>query len=63
MPDGKEAPWNQVQELTSLRSPGDSLAIALSQAPYAGNKNYQVNGGEALMSVDWVKIEVPVKAE
>lgn len=61
MKDGQEPPWVKVQKLTSLRSPGDSLVMALTQKPFAGNTDYQIPGGEALIAIDWIKIEVPEK--
>lgn len=63
MADGMEPEWVDVSQLTSLRSPGDSLVIALTQVPFAGKVDYQVEGGEALVMIDWVKIEAPGQAK
>jgi len=46
--------WFTVQQLTSLRAPGDAFTIV-----FGSNSNrYTPNSGEGLVEVDWVKIEV-----
>ncbi len=49
MADGKEPEWIRLQELTSLRPPGDSFVMALTQSAKVS--------GEAIMEIDWIKIE------
>jgi len=63
MADGKEPKWVEIQKLTSMRPLGDSFVMALTQKPFNGNHDYQVNGGEALIAIDWIKIEVPEQVE
>ncbi len=47
--------WYTVQELTSLRAPGDAFTIV-----FGNNSNdYTPNNGEGLVQVDWVKVETP----
>jgi len=47
--------WFTVQQLTSLRAPGDAFTIV-----FGSNSNqYTPNTGEGLVEVDWVKVEVP----
>ena len=58
MKDGQEPQWVKIQKLTSLRPPGDSLVMALTQRPFS-KSSYEVNGGEALVAIDWIKIEAP----
>ena len=49
-PDGE---WLTVQNLTSLRAPGDAFVVMFGSA----SNGYTPGGGEALIEVDWVKIE------
>ncbi|MGV7221311.1 MAG: vWA domain-containing protein [Nitrospinales bacterium] len=55
---GKKPEWVYAQKLTSLRPPGDSLAIAFTQEKFT-HGSYQIKGGESIMTIEWVKIEVP----
>ena len=47
--------WFTVQQLTSLRAPGDAFTIVFG----SNSNDYTPNTGEGLVEVDWVKIEVP----
>ncbi len=51
-PDGK---WREVQKLTSLRKPGDKFFMTFG----SWSSDYLPHDGEALMTVDWVRIETP----
>ncbi len=51
-PDGK---WREVQKLTSLRKPGDKFFMTFG----SWSTDYLPHDGEALMAVDWVRIETP----
>src|SRR3546814_872779 len=62
MADGKQPAWVPLQQLTSLRMPGDAIVMAFRQQVYE-NANYQVKGGESLVSVDWIRIETLAAAE
>ena len=46
--------WFTVQQLTSLRLPGNAFTLMFS----SNSNKYTPNGGEGLLEVDWVKIEV-----
>ncbi len=46
--------WFTVQKLTSLRSPGDAFTIVFG----SNSNDYTPGGGEGLVEIDWVKIEV-----
>lgn len=48
--------WIELEKLNSLRLPGDNFVLAFRQMPFT-NANYQVQGGESLVNVDWVRIE------
>ena len=45
--------WFTVQKLTSLRAPGNNLALVFGSK----SNKYTPNTGEGLLKVDWVKIE------
>ena len=60
VPPDKEPQWVTLQELTSLRLPGDALVLALRQDNEV-NPNYHVVGGESTVTIDWIKVEVPKK--
>jgi Ca-activated chloride channel family protein len=47
--------WYTVQELTSLRAPGDAFTIVFG----SNSNDYTPNSGEGLVQVDWVKVETP----
>jgi hypothetical protein len=47
--------WFTVQELTSLRPPGDAFTIVFG----SNSNNYTPNTGEGFVQVDWVKVETP----
>ena len=46
--------WLTVQQLTSLRAPGDAFTIIFGSS----SNDYTPNTGEGLIEVDWLKIEV-----
>ena len=46
--------WFTVQQLTSLRAPGDAFTLVFS----SNSNTYTPGGGEGLVEVDWVKVEV-----
>ncbi len=48
--DSEEAKWVELPELTSLR-PSGNLALGLMQS--------EAKGGESIIYVDWIKLEVP----
>ncbi len=58
--DGIAPQWVELQELTSLRSPGKFLSISVGQRKF-DNRDFHLSGGETLANVDWVKIEVPTQ--
>ncbi len=47
--------WFTVQQLSSLRAPGDAFTIVFG----SNSNDYTPGGGEGLIEVDWVKVEVP----
>ena len=47
--------WMTVQQLTSLRLPGDAFTIFFGNS----SNDYTPAGGEGLLELDWVKIETP----
>lgn len=49
--EGKKPEWATVQQLTSLRPPGTNLALTFMQRA--------ASSGESIISIDWVKIEIP----
>ncbi len=51
-PDGE---WREVQDLTALRAPGDNFFMTFS----SWSSDYLPNDGEALIAIDWVRIETP----
>ncbi len=56
--DGAEPQWVELQKLTSLRSPGKGIAVGGFQRP-VGHSSYDLAGGESLILIDSVTIEVP----
>ena len=54
--NGTFAEWVELEKLNSLRLPGDAFVMAFNQAKFT-NRNYQVEGGESVVNVDWIKIE------
>lgn len=46
--------WITVQKLTSLRSPGDAFVVMFGSA----SNDYTPSGGEGLVEIDFVRIEV-----
>ena len=46
--------WFTVQQLTSLKLPGEAFTLMFS----SNSNDYTPNGGEGLLEVDWFKIEV-----
>ena len=55
---GSEPQWIELQKLTSLRSPGKGIAVGSFQRLY-GHPTYDLKGGESLILIDFVTIEVP----
>lgn len=51
-PDGE---WREVQKLTSLRLPGDKFFMTFG----SWSTSYLPQDGEALINVDWIRIETP----
>lgn len=51
-PDGE---WREVQKLTSLRLPGDKFFMTFG----SWSSNDLPKDGEALIAVDWIRIEIP----
>lgn len=52
--DAPSGEWIGVQKLTSLRSPGDAFVLIFGSA----SNGYTPDGGEALVEVDFVRIDV-----
>lgn len=53
---GERGDWVPLEKLNSLRLPGDAFVMAFNQVPYT-NQNYQVEGGESIVHIDWIRIE------
>ncbi len=52
LPDGK---WREVQKLSALKSPGDTLVMVFGGA----SSDYLPHDGEGVVQIDWVRIETP----
>jgi len=55
---GSEPQWIELQKLTSLRSPGKGIAVGGFLRPI-NHPSYDIKGGESLILIDSVTIEVP----
>ena len=54
--DGAEPQWVELQKLSSLRAPGNSLIATFRQEKFT-HPGYNVQGGESISAIDWIKIE------
>ncbi len=67
--EGKPLParWHVLQELTSLRLPGDALSLFAGSFPNAAGKPsydwYLPKNTENAIDIDWVSLEVPASGE